>query len=101
MKKGFVLSYLPLAKSDLEAIFDYICRDSPAMADSFLKKIDRTLQRLKNFPMSGALPKDILLKKKGYRFLVIENYLVFYRIEKKTVWIYRVLHGKRRYELIL
>ncbi len=101
MKGGYALSYLPRAKSDLETIFDYICRDAPSRAPAFLKKIDRTVQRLKSFPLSGAMPKDGLLKKKGYRFLTIENYLVFYRVEKKAVWIYRVLRGKRRYELIL
>lgn len=101
MKGRYSLSYLPRAKKDLEDLFDYICRDAPSRAPSFLRKIDRVVQRLKRFPLPGSLPKDRLLKGKGYRVLVIENYLLFYRIEKRVVWIYRILHGKRRYELIL
>lgn len=101
MKKTFPIRYLPPAERDLEDLFDYIRRDSPSRAAKFLSRIDRTVSRLARFPLSGAVPRDPYLKRKGYRILVVENYLVFYRQEREGVFIYRILHGKRRYEFVL
>lgn len=100
MKKVWPLVYLPPAERDLVDIFDYICRDSPSRAEGFLKKIDRTIGRLAQFPLSGSVPRDPYLNGKGYRIVVIEDYLVFYRFQKRKVSIHRILHGKRRYEFL-
>jgi addiction module RelE/StbE family toxin len=101
VKKRFPIYYLPPAERDLEDIFDYIRRDSPEQAPKFVAKIDRAVSRLSRFPQSGAIPRDPYLKRKGYRIIVVDNYLVFYRSEKGGVFIYRVLHGRRRYEFLL
>ncbi|WP_373233501.1 type II toxin-antitoxin system RelE/ParE family toxin, partial [Cohnella sp.] len=34
---------------------------------------------------------------RGYRFIVVNPYLVFYRIMNDTVVIHRILHGRRDY----
>ena len=101
MKKSCLILYLSPAERDLKDLFDYICRDSPSRATQFLDKIDRTISRLSRFPLSGVIPRDKLLQRKGYRVLVVVDYLIFYRFEKKSVVIYRILHGKRRYEFLL
>lgn len=101
MTRSYTLCYLPRAKKDLEDIFGYICLDSPSRAALFLTRIDHALSRLARLPLAGFLPRDLYLKQKGYRLLVIRDYLVFYRVEKKRVVIYRVIHGKRRYEFLL
>ncbi|MEP6890052.1 MAG: type II toxin-antitoxin system RelE/ParE family toxin, partial [Nitrospirota bacterium] len=31
----------------------------------------------------------------GYRVLVVDNYLVFYKVKGKTILVYRILHGAR------
>jgi plasmid stabilization system protein ParE len=36
-----------------------------------------------------------------YRFQVCGNYLIFYRLEQGTVYIIRVLYGKRDYMRLL
>lgn len=46
---------------------------------------------------------DEYLRNKGYRKLIVDNYIVFYLIweEKKQVIIMRVLYGKQKYENLL
>lgn len=46
---------------------------------------------------------DEFLKSKGYRKLIIDNYIVFYLVDEgnKQVIIMRVLYGKQKYEDLL
>lgn len=101
MKKSFSIHYSKPAERDLENLFDYIRRDSPERASQFLDKVDRTIGRLSRFPLSGTLPRDPYLQRKGYRIVIVGDYLAFYRFEKNKVWIKRILHGKRRYQFLL
>jgi len=50
-----------------------------------------------------ALCEDVRLHEKGYRKVVIKNYLVFYRFDEavKTVYVIRVVFGARDYEKLL
>ena len=59
--------------------------------------------RLKEFPFSCSYVADEFLRNKGYRKLIIDNYIVFYLIdeENKQVIIMRVLYGKQKYEDLL
>lgn len=100
MTKKLPIRYLPPAEKDLNDLFDYIVRDAPSRAAPFLQKIDRLISRLALFPLSGAIPHDPYLQKKGYRILIVGDYLVFYRCEKAGIMIYRILHGKRRYDFL-
>jgi addiction module RelE/StbE family toxin len=101
MKKTCPIQYLPPAEKDLEELFSWIAQDYPSRAIKFLEKIDQKISRLSRFPFSGSIPKDLFLKRRGYRILIIEDYLIFYRFEKGKVWIYRILHGKRKYKFLL
>ena len=42
-----------------------------------------------------------LLRNKGHRLLVVQNFNLFYVVENKSIIIKRVLYGKRNYERIL
>lgn len=99
MKKSVV--YLRRAQLDLFEIASYIRRDSPAEADRWLDRVERSLGRLASFPASGALPKDRRLTALGYRMVVIGEYLAFYIVRGNKVQIRRVLHGRRRYAFLL
>ena len=101
MVNKYILRYLPVAVDDLISIFDWIAHDSPAHAAAFVDKIDQRSGRLKNHPFLGRVPRDEKLKNTGYRFLVVESYLVFYTVRGKTVEIHRILHGSRNLEDIV
>ena len=101
MSSKYNIRYLRTAECDLYGIFDYISRDNPTAAAALLEKIDSSIALLSSNPNMGVVPKDIRLKNKGYRVLVVEKYLVFYIVKSKTIQIRRVLHGARKYNSLL
>ena len=55
-----------------------------------------------NFNELGLCPQILsALAAKGYRHLIVENYLVFYVVARDTVQIRRILYAKRNYRSIL
>lgn len=54
---------------------------------------------LQEFPESGCIPRYSILKKQGYRVLITERHLVFYKINEaeKLVTIYAIVEGRREY----
>lgn len=52
---------------------------------------------LSNMPERCPKPKDLALAAKGYRYLIVKNYLVFYVIVGDTVQIRRILYARRDY----
>ena len=97
----YKIIYLQTAQKDLDDIFSYISKDNPAAAGSLLENFDQTISQLTVNPELGRVPNDHRLKVMGYRMLVIQRYLVFYAIKKRTVQIRRVIHGARRYAFLL
>lgn len=83
----------------MDEIFSYISRDNTAAAEMMLEKIDRGIGRLAEYPHMGSVlsNEEYALIQSGYRFIVIQPYLVFYRIMDDTVVIHRILHGRRDY----
>ena len=55
---------------------------------------------LKDFPFSCSFVRDNLLKDKGYRKLIVDNYIVFHLVSEaeKEVVVMRVLYGKQKYQ---
>jgi len=95
------IRYLGTAEKDLTEIFEYVQRDNPTAAASLLNRFDSEIQQLSAQPFMGVIPKDERLKRLEYRMLIVDNYLVFYVVKKKTVQIRRVIHGARRYRFLL
>ncbi len=89
------------AQLDLLDIQDYIARDNPAAADDVIEAILDLIASLAEFPERGHVPKDSILTASGYRYLRHGEYLVFYKVLRSQVRVYRVVHGRRRYEDIL
>ena len=70
------------------------------VALDFVKRLRASVEHLKEFPFSGALPQDRLLLSVGYRYTVFEDYLTFYKADEnlKTVTIFAVLNAKLDYK---
>ena len=62
-----------------------------------LTKIEKSIEILTYHPYLGKVPREEELASLGYRYLVVQNYLVFYAIERKTIYVHRILHGARDY----
>ncbi len=100
MDKHYV-EYLPLAYEDLEEIFTYIVAYDPGAAANLLNEIDLAILNLEYFPNMGVTPKNRRLANKGYKMLVINDYLVFYVVVGDIVEIRRIVSGKRNYTKLL
>ncbi len=101
MSRTYQLRYLPAAVQDLLDILDYIARDNPDAARALVDRVERAIGRLARFPRSGRAPRDARLRLRGYRLLVVGDYLIFYVVIRRTVQIRRVIHGARQYDFLL
>jgi len=88
---------LRVAEDDLTEILTYIAADRPSAAEIVLSKIEKNLSLLSKNPHLGRIPKEEDLARLGYRYLVVDNYLIFYIIEEQTIYVHRVVHGARDY----
>jgi len=101
MRTKYALRYLPVAQDDLISIFDYIAQDSPNRALSFVEKLDKRIGLLEQHPLPGRVPRHPKLREYGYRVLIVESYLVFYIIRRKTIEVHRVVHGSRNLDHLI
>lgn len=97
----YTIRYLWTAVRDLSEIVEYIGKDSTSAAVSVVDKFDKNISNLGMHPLLGFIPKDPRLERLGYRVLVVDKYLIFYKINENSILIYRILHGARRYSPLL
>ena len=95
--------YSAAAIQDLEEIGDYIMGTlkSPVAALNTVSKIQDAVDQLADFLFIGSLLSGVVETETNYRFLVCGNYLVFYSAQTDSVYISRVLYGRRDYMVIL
>ncbi len=74
-----------------------------ATAVRFVRELQEEVERLADFPQSGALPNDRNLVCQGYRFLEHKEYLIFYTYENgaDTVYVKATFHAKLDYKRVL
>ncbi|HWQ72108.1 MAG TPA: type II toxin-antitoxin system RelE/ParE family toxin [Desulfitobacteriaceae bacterium] len=103
--KRYNLAIAEAAEADLEEIADYISHElkEPETALKQLTRIEEAMTTLEELPERYSLVQDKYLAAKGIRKLPIDNYLIFYNINKSinTINIARVLHERRDWESIL
>ena len=97
----YQIRLLSIAEEDFTEIISYISADNPTAANSFANKIEKNLDLLSENPNLGRIPRDEEIRNLGYRYLIVQNYLIFYTIEEKIIFIHRVLHGARDYKTLL
>lgn len=93
------------AEDQLREIIFYIADESNDVeaALRYLDKVETAINRLEYFPESGSIPRYSILKKQGYRVLIVERHLVFYKIDEKNhvVIIYAIVDGRREYRNLI
>lgn len=91
------------AEKDLNDIADYIAfgLKEPETALKQIKRIADKIYELETMPKKYAVLADEYLSSRGYRMSKCDNYLIFYRIEERKVYIIRVLYSRREWTEIL
>jgi addiction module RelE/StbE family toxin len=97
----YELLIFPSAQQDWQDIVDYVNGLSPSAALKLYDEIVSGIGSLECLPLRCPLLKIPELRLKGYRLLVVQNYLVLYIVKGKTVEIRRIMYGRRRYEFLL
>lgn len=97
----YKLLIFPSAQQDLKDIVDYVNDLSPDAALKLYDEIVAGVGSLEHTPLRCPLLKSPVLRAKGYRLLVVQNYLVFYVVNGTTVEIRCIMYGRRRYEFLL
>ena len=96
-RSKYKVKLLRIAEDDFLEIVSYISADRPSTAEALATKIEKNLDLLSKNPYLGRVPKEEELARLHYRYLVVENYLIFYTLEGQTILIHRILHGARDY----
>lgn len=93
------------ASDQLYEIIRYIAGDSGSadIALAYLDKIEHAVTRLEEQPHSGSYPRYSILKRQGYRVLIVERHLIFYKVDDEayTVTIHAVVDGRREYRYLI
>ncbi len=91
----------PTARQDLEDVIGYLNTLSPEIALNYYDRLVEEITGLSRMPERCPRPKDLALAAKGYRYLIVKNYLVFYVVVGDTVQIRRILYARRDYRALL
>lgn len=97
------ISISPLAKSDLQEIGDYLAQTlrNPNAAQRLIRRFREAIFSLRDFPEIGTQLLSEPSERIPYRYLICGSYMIFYHFAKETVYIDRVLYGRRDYMALL
>lgn len=76
------------AVKNLVQIKEYISRDKPQAAISFIKRIKKSVERLSRLPLSGRQVPE--MQGSGVREIIVGQYRIVYRQSKKSIVILTV-----------
>ena len=93
------------ASDQFYSLLQYIADDTGDidLALRYLDRMEDAIMRLEAFPLSGTTPRYSILKKQGYRVLIFEKQLVFYKVDEaeKAVTIHAVVDGRMEYRNLI
>lgn len=89
------------ADRQLRDLLFYIAEDSgdADIALAYLDKIQHSIELLAEQPYYGVKAKHTSLRRMGFRMIIIENHLIFYKIRERdyTVIVYAIVDARRDY----
>lgn len=97
----YKLNFTQNAKDDMEKAVDYISinLNNPAAASDLAEKVSRKLELLVENPKMYQLCEDVKLKELEYRKIVVDNYIIVYKVneEKQIIYVMRFFYGRQDY----
>lgn len=93
------VSWSPAALDDVDAIAEYISRDSPAYAQAVVNKLLETARKLEDFPNAGRIVPE--LDDEAFRERFVYSYRLIYRVQGSEVLVAAVVHGRRLLDPLL
>jgi len=94
-----------MANDQLHEIIQYIAVDSGSVevALHYLDKLEHVIMLLEDQPNMGSMPRYLALKRQGYRVLIVERHLVFYKVDDEAhmITLHAVVDGRREYRNLI
>jgi len=99
----YALKYSDCYRDELKSSIKYIRQDlkNPIAAQRLKDEVKETYKRIKENPFIYPSVPDEYLASKGFRFTMVKNYMLFYIVEEKEIFILRFLYGHRNWMNIL
>lgn len=93
----------PQAVEDLQYIKSYISDELENLiaAKNTVNKIIETYESLAHFPDRGIPVQKYVSFPTAYRFVLADNYSIFYRTENNSIRVIRILYSRRDFIRIL
>jgi addiction module RelE/StbE family toxin len=83
----------------LQAIHEYIAKDSKTYATRFIKSLIKATEKLENMPLCGRVVPE--LEGYGFREVIYRNYRIVYRLTDDAIEILAVVHGAREISKVI
>ena len=101
MKPALRVRVLRRAQQDILEIDRYLATEAAERRLDLLDRLLTAIERLGAMPRMGQVPRDPRLSELGFRYLSVDDYIVFYKIAGRELRVYRVLHERRAYWQLL
>ena len=84
---------------DISEMFSYISADNKQAAKNLRQRIYKGIKGLSDFPFQypAVQAEDAPGAERGYRYMVISPYIVFYRVVDDIIVVARVLHSRQNW----
>lgn len=99
--EAYKIRIFPSAERDLQEIADHLNTLSKDAALEYYDLIVSEIASLSTTPERYPHPRDLPLAAKGYRYMSVKSYLVFYTVSGDTVQIHRIVYARRDYSRLL
>ena len=104
--KKYNIEYSKESKEDLVGIKKYIKYNlqEPETANKLISKIRKSIKSIKSLkdnPEIYTIIDDDIIRKLEIRKLIVDNYIVFYKIKNESIEIVRIMYGRRNWRNLL
>ena len=95
----YELIFMPEANDELNRITDFLNTLSPSVAENQRDALIDAVDSLSELPNRCPPARDQKLAEKGYRYLTIKHYLIFFTVSEndRTVTIRSIIDGRSNY----
>ena len=102
MPNKYKIKFTLEAEKDIENICHYVSENlnTPTAAMNIIEEIESKVMNLTHMPFSCSVVEDEFLRVRGYRKLIVRNFLVLYIVfeDESLINIMRVVYGSSNYK---
>jgi plasmid stabilization system protein ParE len=99
----YKIKYSCFYRDELRSAIEYIRQDlkNPIAAKRLKDEVKEAYKKIKENPFMYPAVPDEYLASRGFRFTMVKNYMLFYKVKEKQINMDRFLYGPRDWMNIL